>query len=67
MYRHNNNISIASLPLWEQAKDKRVLLSMVMDLTARCNNDCVHCYINQATHDRQALEKEPGILSEGML
>lgn len=31
---------------------------MVMDLTARCNNDCVHCYINQATHDRQALEKE---------
>jgi len=58
MYRPDNNISIASLPAWELAKEKRVLLSMVMDLTARCNNDCVHCYINRQAHDRQVLEKE---------
>ncbi|WP_157237908.1 radical SAM protein [Desulfobacter curvatus] len=58
MYRSDNKISIASLPVWERAKEKRVLLSMVMDLTARCNNDCVHCYINRPAHDRQALEKE---------
>lgn len=58
MYRPDHNISIASLPVWEQAKEKRVLLSMVLDLTARCNNDCVHCYINRRAHDRQAQGKE---------
>lgn len=58
MYRPDNYISIADLPIWKQAREKRVLLSMVMDLTARCNNDCVHCYINKAAHDRRALEKE---------
>lgn len=61
MYRPDNNISIATLPIWEQAKEKRVLLSMVMDLTARCNNDCVHCYINRAAHDQKAMEKELSI------
>jgi len=61
MYGLDNNISIATLPIWEQAKEKRVLLSMVMDLTARCNNDCVHCYINRAAHDQKAMEKELSI------
>ena len=58
MSEPDNHISIASLPVWERAKEKRVLLSMVMDLTARCNNDCVHCYINRSAQDRQARGKE---------
>ena len=58
MYRPDNSISIAGLPIWEQARKKRVLLSMVMDITARCNNDCVHCYINLPARDRHALGKE---------
>lgn len=58
MYGPEKKISIASLPVWTQAKEKRVLLSMIMDLTPRCNNDCVHCYINRAANDRQVMEKE---------
>ena len=58
MHEGDHSISIASMPVWDRAREKRVLLSMVMDLTARCNNNCVHCYINQPAHDRLAQEKE---------
>ena len=58
MYSPGKNISITDFALWEQAKEKRVLLSIIMDLTARCNNDCIHCYINRPASDRRAMEQE---------
>jgi len=39
-------------------KEKRSPVSFEIELTARCNNDCVHCYINKSAHDRPALEQE---------
>jgi len=38
---------------------KQPLLSRLdMELTERCNNDCIHCYINRPTGDRAARERE---------
>ena len=51
-------LSIADLPIWEKALKDRVLLSVVMDLTARCNNDCCHCYINLPANDNKARKSE---------
>ena len=42
--------------LW---KNKRPLLTHLdMELTERCNNNCIHCYINLPITDTQAKEKE---------
>jgi radical SAM protein with 4Fe4S-binding SPASM domain len=43
-------------PLW---KNKGPLLSHLdMELTERCNNNCIHCYINLPADDIKAKEKE---------
>jgi radical SAM protein with 4Fe4S-binding SPASM domain len=47
--------------LWEKTKGKRSLLSFDIEVTARCNNNCRHCYINVPASDRDAKEKELSI------
>jgi len=43
-------------PLWE---GKSLLLSRLdMELTERCNNNCIHCYINLPSDDIKAKNKE---------
>ncbi len=44
--------------MWDKLKDKRVPISFEMEVTARCNNDCRHCYINLHAGDRDARERE---------
>ncbi len=44
--------------LWEKMKKKRALTSFDLEITARCNNDCRHCYINLPVGDKVAKEKE---------
>jgi radical SAM protein with 4Fe4S-binding SPASM domain len=54
-------VSSQSLPnfrLWDKMKDKRVPLSFDLEVTARCNNDCRHCYINLPAADRKAQVRE---------
>ena len=50
--------SLPNFHLWDKMKDKRVPLSFDLEVTARCNNDCLHCYINLPAGDREAREKE---------
>ena len=39
--------------------DKRPLLRRLdIELTERCNNNCIHCYINRPANDRAARERE---------
>jgi radical SAM protein with 4Fe4S-binding SPASM domain len=51
-------LDIQDFRLWDKLKDKRVPLSFDLEITARCNNDCRHCYINLPAGDRAASARE---------
>ena len=53
-----SSIEIQDFPLWDKMKGKRALFSFDLEITARCNNDCHHCYINLRAGDRAAREQE---------
>jgi radical SAM protein with 4Fe4S-binding SPASM domain len=49
---------LPELPLWDKMKTHRGLFSVEMEITARCNNDCRHCYINLPADDSTAASRE---------
>ena len=49
---------LTSFALWEKIKDRRVPLDFYLEITARCNNDCSHCYINLPGGDPEAMRNE---------
>jgi len=53
-----SSVSLPSLSLWERMREKRALFSFDLEVTARCNNDCRHCYINLPAGDRVARDSE---------
>jgi radical SAM protein with 4Fe4S-binding SPASM domain len=50
--------ALPEFPLWDRLGKKRIPFSFELEITARCNNDCRHCYINLAAGDRAAKKKE---------
>ena len=44
--------------LVKSPQGKRIPLSGTLELTFRCNNRCLHCYVNQPAHHEKAKEKE---------
>jgi radical SAM protein with 4Fe4S-binding SPASM domain len=44
--------------LWEKKRKINGLFSFTLELTARCNNNCRHCYINLPEDDPQAKGEE---------
>ncbi|HNR69444.1 MAG TPA: radical SAM protein [bacterium] len=55
---HVSQIEIQDFSLWEKQADRRTLYSFDFDLTARCNLNCRHCYINLPANDAAARAKE---------
>ena len=53
-----SSMEIQDFALWEKMKNKRDLFSFDLEITARCNNDCRHCYINLPVKDRTAEASE---------
>ncbi len=51
-------INLDRFPIWQKMKDKGLLSHVSMELTERCNNDCIHCYINLPADDENAKKKE---------
>ncbi len=58
-YASVNNLP--SFDLWEKLNKKRLPLGFDLEITARCNNDCRHCYINLHAGDNEAKSKELGL------
>jgi len=46
------------LTLWEKIRKRRGLISFDLEITARCNNNCRHCYINLPARDAEAKKRE---------
>jgi radical SAM protein with 4Fe4S-binding SPASM domain len=44
--------------LWERRRAKNALLSFTLEVTARCNQNCRHCYINLPEKDSNAKAAE---------
>ena len=57
----SETIEIQDFPLWDKLKDKRVPLAFDIEITARCNMDCAHCYINLPAGDKEARAKEMSV------
>lgn len=55
-------VSLPQFFLWEKMKSKRNLISFDLEITARCNNNCRHCYINLPANNKEAKEKEPSLV-----
>lgn len=55
MFTH---FEIHQFPLWDRLREKRIPLSFDLELTARCNFNCRHCYINLPADDVQAKDRE---------
>ena len=51
-----SKVSVAKTRIW---KNKTPLLhTLDLELTERCNNNCLHCYINLPANDVKAMERE---------
>jgi MoaA/NifB/PqqE/SkfB family radical SAM enzyme len=53
-----NAIEIQQFPLWDKLMAKRAPLSFDIEITARCNMNCAHCYINLPAGDKEAQASE---------
>jgi radical SAM protein with 4Fe4S-binding SPASM domain len=53
-----SSADLDDFPLWEKIRGKRALISFDLEITARCNNNCRHCYINLPTGDKEAKDRE---------
>ncbi|MCJ7443598.1 MAG: radical SAM protein [Methanotrichaceae archaeon] len=51
-------ISLNEIQLWDKMKEKKSMISLEVELTARCNNDCSHCYVNLPADDVDSRKRE---------
>ena len=55
---HSEQTDLKDFPLWGKLGAKRVLTSFDLEITARCSNNCTHCYINLPPGDKNAKANE---------
>jgi radical SAM protein with 4Fe4S-binding SPASM domain len=54
----SRTIEIQQFQLWDKLKARRAPVSFDLEITARCNNNCRHCYINLPAGDPAAKAAE---------
>ncbi len=66
----NKAVAVSTLPgfrLWKRAEGKRIPFSFELEITARCDLDCRHCYINLPAGDRKAQQQEMSVAQIGRI
>jgi radical SAM protein with 4Fe4S-binding SPASM domain len=53
-----SSVALPEFSIWEKIRAKRALFSFDLEVTARCNNYCRHCYINIPAGDVVTEENE---------
>jgi len=53
-----SSCSLPDYPVWDKMKNQRFLSYFNLEITARCNNNCRHCFINLPAGDVKAKKKE---------
>lgn len=53
-----SSLKFSDFNLWEKSEGKRNLYSFDIELTARCDFNCRHCYINLPAGDKKAVKRE---------
>lgn len=56
--KQNTAMEIQDFPLWAKLKERRAVLSFDLEITARCNCHCRHCYINLPAGDKEGRIRE---------
>ncbi|OGC07262.1 hypothetical protein A2230_09360 [candidate division WOR-1 bacterium RIFOXYA2_FULL_36_21] len=58
--KFSSSAPLSEFVLWDKMKknSKNQVISFTLEVTARCNNDCSHCYINLYANDKDAQKKE---------
>lgn len=51
-------IAFHEFALWDKLKHARSVVAFDLEITARCNNACRHCYINLPPDDKEAIKRE---------
>ncbi len=52
---------LPDLDLWDKMRSNNRIISFDLEVTARCNNDCGHCYICLPAGDKAARKAEPNL------
>lgn len=55
---YTSRLPIQKFDLWNHIKEEHLPLTFDLEVTARCNNNCRHCYINLPASDRIATRDE---------
>jgi radical SAM protein with 4Fe4S-binding SPASM domain len=53
-----STLPLPDLPLWDKTRAGRRPMTVELELTARCNLDCRHCYVNLPAGDEHAAGVE---------
>ncbi|MCJ7525554.1 MAG: radical SAM protein [Candidatus Aminicenantes bacterium] len=59
--KFTSSTTLSQFKIWDQVKGKHIPFSFDLEITARCNNNCRHCYINLPASDARALKSELSI------
>ncbi len=55
---YSSTDSLPRFELWDRMKERRAPIAFDLEVTARCNNNCRHCYINLPADDSDARANE---------
>jgi len=50
--------------VWDRALERRVPLAVQFDLTYRCNERCIHCYLDHDDHGEVTTAEVKDILDQ---